>query len=75
MENIIKTHKVVGQQSQEEWQIELMKQMGQARVGCLQELGRAITPILQKHNMILDIIVTFDSRGMKTALNVLPKQQ
>jgi len=48
--------------------------MEENRVACLQELGAAIGPILQKHNMMLDIIVTFDSKGMKTALNVLPKQ-
>lgn len=74
MENIIETTKVIGESSQEELKLELMKQMEQKRVACLQELGATITPILTKHNMILDIIVTFDSQGMKTALNVLPKQ-
>ena len=72
MENL--TTKVMGESSQEELKLELMKQMEQKRVACLQELGAAITPILAKHNMILDIIVTFDSQGMKTSLNVLPKQ-
>jgi hypothetical protein len=72
MENL--TTKVIGESSQEELQQELFKQMEGNRVACLQELGAAIGPILQKHNMILDIIVTFDSQGMKTALNVLPKQ-
>ena len=71
----METTKVMGERSQEELQVELMKQMEGARVACLQELGGAISPILQKHNMILDIIVTFDSQGMKTALNVLPKPQ
>lgn len=72
MDNL--TTKVIGESSQEELQQELLKQMEGNRIACLQELGGAIGPILQKHNMILDIIVTFDSTGMKTALNVLPKQ-
>ena len=71
----METTKVMGERSQEELKAELMQQMEGTRVACLQELGQAITPVLQKYNMILDIIVTFDSQGMKTSLNVLPKQQ
>lgn len=74
MENLVETTKVIGEPSQEDLKAELAKKLEGARVECLQELGGVIATVLQKHNMILDIIVTFDSRGMKTALNVLPKQ-
>ena len=67
----MKTTKVVGEQSSEELQAALMENKRRA---CLQELGQSIGPILEKHNMLLDIVVTFDSKGMRTALNVIPKQ-
>jgi hypothetical protein len=74
MDESSQTTKVMDESSQEELKLELMKQMEQKRVACLQELGATITPILAKHNMILDIVVTLDSKGMRTALNVIPKQ-
>lgn len=70
----METTKVIGERSQDELQAELFKQIEENRRACLQEIGQSLTPILQKYNMMLDIVVTLSSSGMKTALNVIPNQ-
>ena len=75
----METTKVLNQTAEEITPEDLNKRMQEElqekRIACLQELSAAMAPILAKHNMMLDIVVTLSSGGMKTALNVIPQQQ